>query len=67
MEFIRTTKVNLNKEEKNAIDMVLRIIDDMWEQSGEDEMEELWKQYGSNEEGWTCVEDTLRNLLYRSE
>lgn len=44
--------------------MVLHITDSMWEQSEEDEMEELWKQYGSNDEGWTCVEDTLRNLLY---
>ena len=54
MEFIRTTKVNLNKEEKNAIDMVLHIIDSMWEQSEEDEMEELWKNH---------IEWTKRSIL----
>ena len=67
MEFIRTTKVSLDKEEKNAIEIILRMIDNMWEQSEEDEMEKLWKQYGDNKGSWNCVEDTLRNLLYRSE
>ena len=67
MEFVRTVKVSLNKEEKNAIEIVLRVIDDMWEQNQYYEMEELWRQYGSNENGWICIEDTLRNLLYHSE
>lgn len=63
MEFVKVLKVELDEEEKNAIDIVLRMLDSMWVKSEDYEMEELWEQYGSNEDGWTCIGDTLRNLL----
>ena len=63
MEFVKVLKVELDEEEENAIDIVLRMLERMWEQSENHEMEDLWETYGSEEDGWTCVEDTLRNLL----
>jgi hypothetical protein len=63
MEFVKTIKVALSEEEETAIEMVLGMLDSMWEQNEDYEMEELWERYGSNEDGWTCIGDTLRNLL----
>ena len=63
MEFIKIVKVNLTKEEKNAIEIVLRMLDEMWGKTENYEMEDLWENYGSNEDGWVCIQDTLRNLL----
>lgn len=63
MEIIKTVKVKLSKEEKNAIAIVLHMFESMLEESEDYEREELWKQYGSNEDGWVCIEDTLKNLF----
>jgi hypothetical protein len=63
MEFVKTIRVRLEGEEEKAIGKVLDILDSMWEQNEDYEMEELWERYGSNEDGWTCIGDTLRNLL----
>lgn len=67
MEFVRTFKVKLEEEEKKAIETVLRVLDKMWFDSQEYEMEELWERYGSNEDGWTGIEDTLKHLLNESK
>ncbi len=63
MEFVRKIYVELTKEEEDAILKVIDLIQNMWRDSQDYEMEEMWETYGSNEDGWTCVEDTLRNLL----
>ena len=63
MEFVKIVKVELNEEEENAIRKVVDLIQEMWRDTLDCEMEDLWEVYGSNEDGWTCVEDTLRNLL----
>ena len=63
MEFVRTLKLKLEEEEeKSAIEITLRVLDKMWFDTQEGEMEELWERYGSNEDGWACIEDTLRHL-----
>ena len=63
MDFVKTIKVRLTDEEESAIETVLRMLDSMWAQSEDYEMEELWEKYGSNEDGWVCIQDTLNNLL----
>jgi hypothetical protein len=63
MQIVKTIRVVLSEDESEAIKKVLDILDSMWEQNEDCEMEELWKRYGSNEEEWICVDHTLRNLL----
>lgn len=67
MKLVRTLKVKLEEEEKDAIEKVLDILATIWEQSENYEMDELWKRYGSNEDGWTGIEDTLKHLLNESK
>jgi hypothetical protein len=67
MKLVRTLKVKLEEEEKNAIEKVLDVLATIWEQSENYEMDELWKRYGSNEDGWTGIEDTLKHLLNESK
>ena len=63
MQIVKTIRVALGEEEEEAIRKVLLILDSMWEKSENYEMDELWERYGSDEDGWTCIGDTLRNLL----
>lgn len=64
MKIVKVLKVDLNEKEEHAIEIVVHMLKNMWEQPGDYEMGELWETYGSNEEnGWICIEDTLRNLL----
>lgn len=64
MKLIKTLKVELSNEEKDAIRKVIDFIQSMWhDDSLYCEMENLWETYGSYKDGWTCIEETLRNLL----
>jgi hypothetical protein len=63
MQTVKTIRIVLSEDESEAIGKVLDILDSMWEQNEDCEMEELWERYGSNEEKWICVDHTLRNLL----
>lgn len=63
MKFVRTLKVKLGEEEKSAIEIILRMLDKMWFVGQGNDMAELWERYGSNENDWICIEETLKNLL----